>query len=132
MTRSTEEHEASITGEGGIPFDVELPESLSFIGITYEQWGNLRRQVESIEPSENLWFLACSVCLTLGVSFGISATQLGAAEYWIRTGFWMATVAGSVGAVVCGIAGWQTRGRRKDDIEEVLEYMDGIRRIDTA
>ena len=63
--------------ERGIPFNVRLPESLSFIGITDEQWNQLKRQVENIGPSENLWFLVCSVSLTLGISFLISVTQLG-------------------------------------------------------
>ena len=127
MSRPSEGDEASISGEQGIPFNVTLPESLSFIGITHEQWTHLKRQVENIEPSENLWFLFCSVCLTLGVSFGIGATQIGSVEYWIRTAFWMATFGGAVGTVVCGIAGWQAKGRRKGDIKAVLDYMDEIK-----
>ena len=131
MTRLSEDDEASIGGEQSIPFNVTLPESLSFIGITHEQWNQLRRQVKSIEPSENLWFLFFSVCLTLGASFGIGSTQVGSAEDWIRTAFWMATVGGAVGATVCGIAGWQARGRRKNDIKAVLDYMDEIKPRDT-
>ena len=126
MNRPSSEVETSTSGERGIPFNVRLPESLSFIGIIDEQWNQLKRQVENIGPSENLWFLVCSVSLTLGISFLISVTQLGTVEPWVRTSFWMATAAGLVGAVLCAIAGWQTRGRRKDDIKAVLNYMDEI------
>ena len=131
MSRSPTDAEDSINLEGNISSNVAIPARLSFFGITHEQWGNLRHQVKSIDLNENLWLLACSVCLTIGVSFGIGATQIEDSENWIRTGFWMATAAGSVGAVACGIAGFQTRRRRKNDIKEILEYMDEIMRIDT-
>ena len=128
MTRPSGEDETSIGGEPGIPFDVELPESLSFIGITYEQWGHLRRQVENIGPIENLWFTTSLAFLTFSISFVINIILPGSVENWVEIVLWVGTATGLVGAVLCFIAYRANSKRRKDDIQAVLSFMDGIRR----
>ena len=130
MSRPSSDEEGYINIEGSIPSDVTMPARLSFFGITYEQWGGLRRQVENIDLSENIWFLIASVCFTLSFSFGIGTTQLESAVFWIRGGFLAAAAASFVGAAAFGIFGWQTRGRRKGDIKEILEYMDDIKLVE--
>ena len=112
--------------ELNIGLDIQSPVRQPAFPVTEQQWNHLKEQICRIRPSESLWFSASLALLTLGISLTISATQLGSVEDWIRTTFWTAAAAGFVGAVVCGIAYWENRKRRIDDIQAVLNYMKNI------
>ena len=128
MNRQPEDEETSksIEQEHSISFDLMLPARQSGFAITDQQWNQLKRQVSRIRPSESLWFSASLAFLTVGISFLISVTQIGSAESWIATAFWTAAAAGFIGALVCGIAYWENKKRRTDDIQAVLRYMETI------
>ena len=128
MNKPLKDDEISRSVERDIRFNFVLPASQSGIAITDHQWNHLREQVGRISPSESLWSTLCVTFLTVGISFLISVSQLDSAARWIVTIFWMATAVGFACAAVCGIAYWENRKRRLDDIDSVLSYMNEIER----
>ncbi len=99
--------------------------------VTRQQWNRIKERVRNIRSRESHWLSALSVLSSMCVSFLISAVSLvleGVAT-WVTIGFSVAAAVGFTGAIVCYIAYRESRGRREDDINIVIEDMDAIERL---
>lgn len=114
------------------PVEFETPVQQQGFIVTRQQWNRIKERVRNIRSRESHWLSALYALLSIGVSFligALSLAQLEGVALLVTVGFWMAVAIGIGGAIICLIAYQESRGRRKDDIKVVIEYMNDIERL---
>ena len=108
---------------------VRLPPRQQALLITDADWNRLKDSVASIRSIESYWFTIASSFLTLGASFlvGLLALeQQNNVAFGFRASFLTLTAVGLVASMICFIAYWMDRRRRKNDVATTLQYMNQI------
>ena len=108
---------------------VQVPPRQQAFLITVGDWNRIKDAIESIHSLENHWFTAFWAFLTLGVSFLIgllALEQQNNVAFGFRASFLALTAAGFVASLICFIAYWIDRGRRKNQVVAALQSMNQI------
>ena len=99
--------------------------------VTRQEWNRIKERVRNIRSSESQWLSASYALVSMGVSFliGVAFLALEGVATWVMIGFSVAAAVGFSGAIACWFAYRESRGRREDDINIVIEDMDDIERL---
>ena len=113
------------------PVEFETPVQQQGFIVTRQQWNRIKERVRNIRSRESNWLSALYALVSMGVSFliGVAFLALEGVATWVMIGFSVAAAVGFSGAIACWFAYRESSGRREDDINIVIEYMDDIERL---
>jgi hypothetical protein len=115
--------------------DLAVPMPERAYPVTTQQWSRLKARIGGIRSRENLWIGAMSFFGATGISFIIGAatlTQVEKVALPVLIFFFSAAFVGLTVAVACLFGCLESHGRRKSDIDSVIEYMEDIEEIYSA
>lgn len=108
---------------------VRVPSRQQAFVITVADWNHTKELVTSIRLLENQWFTAAWSFLTLGASFLAAFLVLEEQEsvaFGFRASFFALAAVGFAASLLCFIAYWTDRQRRRGQVAAALQFMDQI------